>query len=69
MLQNISETKPKTFFQKMLDEVKILSNISFILNKLQKETYLPQIQDIFGKILKNEIMFAVKGKPHKSYRR
>lgn len=62
MLSNSSEGKNKSFFQKMIDEVKILSNITFILNKLEKESFLDQMQDIFGKVIKNEIIFAIKGR-------
>lgn len=51
----------KTFFQKMQEEVKILANINFILEKLYKETFFEDIQLIFDKILKNEILFAIKG--------
>ena len=52
----------KSFFQKMQEEVKILQNINFILEKLHKEFFFQDIQEIFDKILKNEIVFAIKGK-------
>jgi phosphoribosylformylglycinamidine (FGAM) synthase PurS component len=54
----------KTFFQKMQEEVKILANINFILEKLYKEDFYQDIQTIFDKILKNEIVFAIKGIPN-----
>lgn len=54
----------KSFFQKMQEEVKILANINFILEKLHKENFFQDIQTIFDKILRNEIVFAIKGGLH-----
>ena len=60
---DLPKRKTSNFIQKMMEEVKILSNISFILGKLNREGFFFQIEDIIGKVLKNEIVFAVQGKP------
>jgi hypothetical protein len=52
-------TKP--FYQVMQEEIKIVSNIHFILEKLNQENLFDGLQEIFNKILNNEIVFAIKG--------
>ena len=62
MLKNDETISNKPLISKMQEEIGILSNISFILGKLNSEGYLLQIESVFKKILKNEINFAIKGK-------
>lgn len=45
----------------MQEEIKIVSNIHFILDKLNQENLFNGLQEIFNKILNNEIVFAIKG--------
>ena len=54
-------SQKKTFFNVMQEEIKIVSNIQFILEKLNQENLFNGLQDIFNKILNNEIVFAIKG--------
>lgn len=61
MMNEEIKSNDKSFFQKMQEEVKILANINFILEKLKKERYFEEIQSVFHKILNNEIIFAIKG--------
>ena len=60
---NHSESVPikKSFFNIMQEEIKIVSNIQFILEKLNQENLFDGLQEIFNKILNNEIVFAIKG--------
>lgn len=66
MINKEFKSPEKSFFQKMQEEVKILANINFILEKLKKEGYFGEIQSVFHKILNNEIIFAIKGEYNKN---
>ena len=61
MFQSESREVKKPFFEIMQEEIKIVSNIQFILEKLNQENLFEGLQDIFNKILNNEIVFAIKG--------
>ena len=47
------------FFQKIKQEVKVLSNVSYILEKIERDGFLKLIRESFTTILNNEIAFAV----------
>ncbi len=49
-----------SFFTKIKQEAKVLSNISFILEKIDKDGYLKIIKQTFNAILNNEIVFAIR---------
>jgi hypothetical protein len=69
MLKNEETNTNKCLFGRMQEEIGILSNISFILKKLNSEGFLNQIEGVFQKILKNEIKFAIKGKNNENFRK
>lgn len=48
------------FFSKIKSEVKILANISYILDKIDKDGYLKIIKSTFIRIMQNEIVYAIK---------
>ena len=66
MLKNEVINRPKLLFERMQEEIGVLSNISFILKKLNCEGFLKQIEEVFKRILTNEINFAIKGDSHQS---
>ncbi len=49
----------KLFLTKIKQEVKVLSNIPFILDKIENEGFLKILRDSFHHILQNEILFAL----------
>ena len=49
----------KPFYGKIKQEVKVLANISFILDKMDKDGYLRIMKDGFEQIIGNEIDFAI----------
>ena len=48
------------FFNKIKQEVKVLSNIHYIIDKIDKDGFLKVIKQCFNSILNNEIMYAIK---------
>ena len=48
------------FFSKIKQEVKVLSNIHYIIDKIDKDGFLKVIKQCFNSILNNEIMYAIK---------
>lgn len=49
----------KVFLTKIKQEVKVLSNIPYILDKIENEGFLKIVMDSFHHILQNEILFAL----------
>jgi len=49
----------KTFLNKVKQEVKVLANIPFILEKIEGEGFLKILRDSFHAIINNEILFAL----------
>jgi hypothetical protein len=49
----------KGFFGKIKDEVKVLSNISYILEKIEHDGFMRLIRDSFEKVISHEIVFAL----------
>ncbi len=49
----------KSFFGKIKDEVKVLSNISYILEKIEHDGFMRLIRDSFEKVISHEIVFAL----------
>jgi hypothetical protein len=59
---NIKMTKSegsRTFFTKIKQEIKVLSNISYILEKIEHDGLLKSIKDSFDKVLSHEMEFAI----------
>jgi hypothetical protein len=50
----------KPFLAKIKQEVRVLSNIPFILDKVENEGFLKIIKDSFHHILQNEILYALE---------
>ena len=56
---NIVTRLDKPFYSKIKQEVKVLANISFILDKMDKDGYLRIMKDGFEQIIGSEIDFAI----------
>lgn len=49
----------RSFFSKIKQEVKVVCNLNFILEKLDREGFLNALREAFDRILSNEINFAL----------
>ena len=57
----LSKAQPEeNLYSRIKQGVKILTNINFILDKLEKEGKLKKIEDTFQNILETEIDFAIE---------
>lgn len=60
MHQNLSQTdNGRLFFSKVQHEIKLLSNIHFILEKVEEDGFLKIIRESFEKVFHHELLFAL----------
>jgi hypothetical protein len=59
-MPNLTKGKcDKNFLTKVKQEVKVLANIPFILEKIESEGFLKILRDSYHLIINNEILFAL----------
>ena len=59
MLHKIKKKTDPIFYNKIKQDAKVLTNINYILEKIEEDGYLYQIQNNFLTILENEIIYSL----------
>jgi len=60
MHQNLSPTdQNRLFFTRVQQEVKLLSNVHFILEKVEQDGFLGIIRESFERVFHHELLFAL----------
>lgn len=61
MLQVEDTAESFTFLEKLQEEAQILTNISFIIDKMDKDNHLQKMQVLFDQIMNHEITYTLFG--------
>jgi hypothetical protein len=67
MKSHILHKTEDKFLSKIHNDLKIFNNLSFILNKLQKEGHFQGIKDIINKIFGIELRFTLESNHNQNY--
>jgi chaperonin cofactor prefoldin len=61
MIANNFLNKSVSLLDKLQEETQILTNIGFILDKMNKDKFLSEVETLINKIMSNEIIFTING--------
>lgn len=61
MLGTAKLSEREMLFEKIKDEVVILENIKFILEKIHDDRFLWEAEALFSRIINNEVVFTING--------